>query len=289
MNAMQKAQVILPLSATRGFRDPCAIFSNGVCHVYYTLVCQEEGGQAFTLAESVSEDHVHFSEPRALLPLDPVLNYSSPGNVFEYGGRYHICFQTYPRPNSETYGNQDSRLFLMHSDDLTEWSAPDLLRVKGDIPRGDMGRMIDPYILREDDGGFLCFFKQNGVSVSRSDDLKHWTFLGSADCGENVCVLRIGKWVGILHSPRNGVGLMLTRDLKEYVDCGVSMLGCEAEPWAKDRVTAGFVLEHDGENLMFFHGDDEDRFVFGASLALIRNFDLFEAYPRAKQFLLEGL
>ena len=129
------------------------------------------------------------------------------------------------------------------------------------------------------------FFKQNGVSISRSRDLKHWEYLGHTACGENVCVLRLGAWYGILHSPENGVGLLLSRDLKEFIDCGVSMLGCEHEPWARDRVTAGFALEHEGQTLLFFHGDNEDAYVFGASLALIPSFDLLEAFPEAGKYL----
>ena len=280
-----KPLVILPQTETQSFRDPCAVWKEGVCHLYYTLVYQTNLGQAFTLAESVSRDLVHFSSPRVLLPVDIRRNYSSPGNVFLYDGMYYICFQTYPRPNGETYGNQDSRIYLMHSRDLIAWSEPELIAVKGEMPDSDIGRMIDPYILREADGSFLCFFKQNGVSISKSFDLKHWEFLRNASCGENVCVLRLDSWYGILHSPTNGVGLLLSRDLEHFIDCGVSMLGCEEETWARNRVTAGCLIEHEGENLLFFHGDNESRYLFGASMALVRHFDLFEAFPKAKQYL----
>ena len=280
-----KAQVILPQTPTRGFRDPCVVFHDGVCHVYYTLVCQEPGGQALALAESVSADLVHFTEPRILLAPDPAYNYSSPGNVFMHDGQFHICFQTYPRPNGEIYGNHDSRLFIMHSTDLVSWSEPELLRVKGETPVAEMGRMIDPYILQDADGAFLCFYKQNGVSVSRSADLIHWEYIGHTACGENVCVLRRGEWYAILNSPENGVNLLLTKDLREFTDCGTSCLGCAGELWAKDRVTAGFALEHDGELMLFFHGDNEDDYLFGASIALIRRFDLLEAFPDARKYL----
>lgn len=280
-----KPLVILSQTETLSFRDPCAIWKDGICHLYYTLVYQTNLGQAFTLAESVSRDLVHFSSPRVLLPTDSRWNYSSPGNVFQYGGLYYICFQTYPRPNGETYGNQDSRLYLMHSRDLTTWSEPEIIAVKGEMPVSDMGRMIDPYILQEPDGSFLCFFKQNGVSISKSCDLKQWKYLKHTSCGENVCVFRLGSWYGILHSPANGVGLLLSRDLEHFIECGVSMLGCEMESWAKDRVTAGFLIEHEGENILFFHGDNESRYVFGASMALIRHFDLLEVFPKAKQYI----
>ena len=37
-----------------------------------------------------------------------------------------------------------------------------------------------------------CFYKQNGVSTSRSlgGGLDRWEFVGSTESGENVCVLR---------------------------------------------------------------------------------------------------
>ena len=145
--------------------------------------------------------------------------------------------------------------------------------------------MIDPYILLDADGTFLCFFKQNGVSISLSKDLIHWEFMGHAACGENVCVLRCNEWYAILHSPENGVGLLLSKDLEQFMNCGISMLGCEGMLWAKDRVTADFALEHDGETLLFFHGDNEDDYMFGASLAMIRHFDLLEAFPKVKSYL----
>ena len=63
------------------------------------------------------------------------------------------------------------------------------------------------------------------------------------------------------------------------------MLSCESELWAKDRVTAGFAVEREGETILFFHGDNEDAYVFGASLALIRHFDLLKAFPQAAEVL----
>ena len=72
----------------------------------------------------------------------------------------------------------DSRIFLMRSDDLVHWDDPELLRVKGDaVPREEMERMIDPYLLEDKDepGKFWCFYKQAGVSLSWSRDLVHWS------------------------------------------------------------------------------------------------------------------
>ena len=286
MNTFQdRIQVVLAQRANMGFRDPCAYVKDGVCHLYYTLVSEEADGQYFYLAESVSTDLQNFSEPRILTPRDKNLEYSSPGNVFFREGQYHMCMQTYPRPEGEVFGNQDSRIFLMHSPDLENWSEPELIRVKGDIPREEMGRMIDPYILEEENGELICFFKQNGVSYSRSRDMEHWSFIGSTGCGENVSVVKRNGWTCILHSPKTGVGLLLTKDLEHFIDCGVNTFGAENYAWAKDRVTAGFALEHEGETILFFHGDNEEDYVFGASIALIRNFDLTEAYPAAAEYL----
>ena len=278
-----KPCVILPKTPSHAYRDPCAIFQDGICHLFCTLVRQQNGAQVMGLVHSISTDLIHFTEPEPILPLDPALNYSSPGNVLSAFGQYWLCFQTYPRPKGEIYGNADSRLFLMHSTDLLSWSEPEIIPVMGDIPVSEMGRMIDPFLLALPDGSFLCLFKQNGVSISRSTDLRHWTFLGSHPCGENVCafVIRPGLY-GLLHSPKNGVGLLLTRDFETFQDCGISMLDTDGALWARDRVTAGFFLPR--EQLLFFHGDNEEDFVFGASVALIRHANLSVLYPGLKEW-----
>ena len=70
-----------------------------------------------------------------------------------------------------------------------------LLRVKGpDVPVEAMGRMIDPFLLQDaaDPGKWWCFYKQNGVSMSLSRDLKQWTYFGRTEAGENACILMDG-------------------------------------------------------------------------------------------------
>jgi hypothetical protein len=275
----QTANVIFPQTKERAYRDPCAYKKDGICHLYYSLVQNETDGQYFYVAESTSSDMEHWSEPRILTKRGKDLNYSSPGNVFFYDGFYWMCLQTYPRENGEIYGNAASRIFLMKSKDLTDWSEPSLLRVKGDgVTQEEMGRMIDPYIIRNGDQ-FICFYKQNGVSFSTSDDLKHWTFAGSTACGENVSVIRKNGYYYIFHSPKNGIGLLRTKDLQTFEDCGVTTLGQERYEWARDRITAGFVLEEENGMTLFFHGDREDDYVFGASLAMIENWKMEDWFP----------
>lgn len=166
----------------------------------------------------------------------------------------------------------------MKSRDLMNWSNPKILMVMGDIPIKDMGRMIDPYILF-DDGVFFCFFKQNGMSFSKSKDLKHWEYKGCTDCGENVCVLKIDDEYLIFNSPENGIALLKTNDFSAFKQCPTTYLNQSNWIWAKDRITAGFVLEISDERrkykyAMFFHGDNEEDYLFGASIGVAFSNDL---------------
>ncbi len=270
------AKVILMQNKAQGFRDPCAIFSNGIYHLYYSLVQNEADGQFFYLAESISYDLKTWTKPRIFSQKGAEYNYSSPGNVFVKDNKYYMCIQTYPRRSGELFGNENSRIYLICSTDLVSWSSPKLLKVKGDIPVEEMGRMIDPYIVPLDDG-FICFYKQNGVSYSKSKDLTNWEYVGNcAECGENVCVIKENSDYYILHSPQNGLGLLRTNDFVNFENLGVTILNQSNYQWAKDRLTAGFVFtsgrNHD-KDILFFHGDDESDYMFGASIAMIKNWN----------------
>ena len=184
--------VLLRGDAKTAYRDPAVFYRDGCFYLYFTLVETEEDGAVYLyLAMTTSTDLVHFTPVRKLSERDRALNYSSPGSIIRFGGRFCLCCQTYCRENGEKYGNANCRIWLRRSDDLIHWDAPELLRVKGDaVPDAEMGRMIDPYLLedREEPGKYWCFFKQNGVSLSHSRDLVHWEYAGHADSGENVCV-----------------------------------------------------------------------------------------------------
>ena len=209
--------VLLRGDAHTAYRDPAAYFHAGVFYLYFTLVETEPDGTVYLyLAMTTSTDLIRFTPVRKLSPRDRTLNLSSPGNVIRFGGRFCLCCQSYCRENGEKYGNANCRLWLLRSDDLVHWDAPELLRVKGDaVPREEMGRMIDPYLLEDKDepGKYWCFYKQNGVSLSSSRDLEHWEYAGHTDCGENVCVEVVGSEYWLWHSPPNGIGLMRSSDL----------------------------------------------------------------------------
>ncbi|MCM1115028.1 MAG: hypothetical protein NC397_05980 [Clostridium sp.] len=277
---MEKDQIIFSQTEKYAFRDPAAYIFNGEIYVFFSLVINENDNQYFCVAVSKSKDFENWSEPKILTEKDTSKNYSSPGNIIEYNGAYYLCIQTYPRPNGEKYGNENSRIYTMKTTDFENWSQPKLIQVKGDIPEEEMGRMIDPYILKDNDK-FICFFKQNGVSFSESKDMKAWEFKGYTDCGENVCVIKEADEYIIFNSPENGINLLSTKDFRKFNSLGTVYLNQKNKPWAKDRITAGFVLDisemHMGyKYAMFYHGDMEDNYIFAASLAVAFSNDLKE-------------
>lgn len=248
------------------YRDPAAHYHDGVFRVFHSLVRREEDGHYYWyLAVTESRDLVDWTQPRTLTPRDLHLNFSSPGNVVRVGDRWLLCLQTYPTPNNEIHANEAARIWLMESRDLVTWSKPQLMRVKGpDVPVDEMGRMIDPYLIRDKDdpAKWWCFYKQNGVSMSYTYDFETWTYFGRADAGENVCVLVDGDEYVLIHSPGNGVGVKRSRDLRSWRDVGVYTLGQEEWPWAQGRLTAAHVLDlrdrpEVGKYLMFFHGSSK--------------------------------
>ncbi len=261
-----ESPIILRGGTKWAYRDPAVVYHEGTFYLYYTLSeMADDGGYYNMTALSKSRDLVHWSKPRVLTPRDRKLNYSSPGNVIRYEGKWVICLQTYPTPNLERWGNATSRIWIQRSDDLESWSPPELLRVKGpDVAVEDMGRMIDPYLIEDADepGKWWCFYKQNGVSMSWSRDLKTWHYVGRRAAGENVTILRHeGKYV-MFHSPSNGIGVKASQRLDDWgKDVQLLRLGQERWPWARSRLTAATVVDltkqpEVGKFIMFFHGAD---------------------------------
>jgi hypothetical protein len=282
------APVFLRGDSYTAHRDPAGHYHNGLFRVFHTRVHHESDGfyYAFT-AVTESRNLIDWSEPKILTPKDLRLNYSSPGNIIRYGGKWRLCLQTYPMRNRDRFGDETARIFLMQSDDLVEWRTPELMRVKGpETPIEAMGRMIDPYLIEDKDepGKWWCFYKQNGASLSYTYDFETWTYVGRMDSGENVCVLVDNDEYVLFHSPRNGVGIKRSKDLKTWTDHELLTFDQQHWEWAKGRLTAGHVLDlrHEpgiGKFIMFFHGsvsrDIQPRETHGnASLALAWSDDL---------------
>jgi hypothetical protein len=281
---------VLVGDAQVSYRDPAALLVDGELHLWFTENhALPEGGMRSHLAEIRSRDLRHWTAPHPLTaPGDP-RNWSSPGNVVRHGDEWVLCLQTYPTPPGGYIGDDTCRIYTMRSRDLADWSEPELLRVKGDaVDEAGMGRMIDPYLLRDKDDPELwwCFYKQNGVSISRSRDLRAWEYVGRTDCGENVSALvRDGEYL-LMHSPgADGMGLLATPDLRQFRELVPEhiLLGYPAWDWARRRLTAGTVLDlRDvpgiGKYLMFYHGSAElpaaHEHVSASSLGLAWSDDL---------------
>jgi hypothetical protein len=246
------------------YRDPTAHYNEGIFRLFYTLVETEPNGDVYMYtAMSESRDLVSWSSPKRLTPRDRSLNFSSPGNIIQHEDRWVMCLQTYPRPEGEKYGNHNSRIWTMESTDLVHWTEPELLKLKGDLVSVEnMGRMIDPYLIESKDepGKWWCFYKQYGVSLSYSYDLRHWTYYGNESAGENVCIIKNENQYVMFHSPKNGIGVMRSFDLRTWSHDGALLtLGQQDWDWARGRITAGFVLDCRlvpgiEKFLMFFHG-----------------------------------
>lgn len=275
------------------YRDPAVLFHNDQFFLFFTLVKTiNEEIYSFT-ATSKSFDLINWSPINILTPRDQNLNFSSPGNVVRYKGKWLLCLQSYPRPDyisgdKVRYGSNDSRVFTMESKDLENWSPPKLLKVKGpSISKDKMGRMIDPYLIEDKDekGKWWCFYKQNGVSMSYTYDFLNWTFYGNTNSGENVCVLNDGGEYVMFHSPSNGIGIKRSTNLKDWQSFGSQItLGQKHWRWAKGRITAGAVVdlrEIKGieRYVMFFHGsgpnkESEGDFDKNSSLGIAWSEDL---------------
>lgn len=269
---------ILLGDANTAYRDPAVYEKDGMFFLFYTLVEIEKTGGIYSYtAQSESRNLLEWTKPRILTPRDQNLNYSSPGNIVKDGDEYVLCLQTYPRPgntvtNMPMFAGENARLYTMRSKDLRSWSAPELIRVKGpEVPFEKMGRMIDPYLLRDrdDPDKWWCFFKQNGASRAHSRDLRTWTFDGRVPAGENACVVvKDGEYV-LFHSPNNGIAVKRSRDLVNWTDDSkLITLGQSGWNWAKGRITAGTVIDARhvkgvGKYLMFYHGSGPKKEIEG--------------------------
>ena len=250
------------------YRDPAVLFHNNQFYLFFTLVKIIKGEIFSFTASSKSEDLINWSHIKILTPMDQNLNFCSPGNIIKYNGKWILCLQTYPRPgyfsgDKVRYGSEDSRIFIMKSNDLDNWTYPEILKVKGiKTPIDKMGRMIDPYLIEDKDinGKWWCLYKQNGVSMSYTYDFKNWTFFDNVNSGENVCVLKDDNQYVMFHSPQNGIGIKRSDNFKDWSSFGgLITLGQKQWDWAKGRITAGAVVDLRGikgieKYIMFFHG-----------------------------------
>ena len=251
-------------------RDPAMVFHDGLFHCFHTAAERREHGYALFLDVATSADLAHWS-PSRRLTTSP-LSFSSPGNAIRTGGRWVLCFQSYPIPPGELYGSEESRLWLAESDDLVTWTDPRCIVEQG--CRADWAgsvRQIDPYLVAHD-GRFWCFYKTRGcLGVLASDDLRHWVeaspsrpVLGPDQTPdgatvENPCIVPDGDEFVMFFAPcrtGRGVGVARSTDLLDWRD--VRYLDFPPLPWAPGGPTAAMVLDMRdrlGRWLMAFHGE----------------------------------
>ncbi len=288
-----KSPIVFKGDDQTAYRDPAVLYHDNKLYLFFTLIRTEAGKVYSYTAMSHSSDLKNWSPVKIITPKDQSLDFCSPGNVVRYHNEWIICLQTYPRPDYTVaqmprFGTGDARLYIMRSKDLENWSTPEMMKVKSpEVSFAKMGRMIDPYLLEDktEKGKWWCFYKQNGVSMSYSYDLKKWTFFGYTESGENACVLYENKEYILFHSPKNGIAIKRSSDLKNWKDWGkLITLGQDHWDWAKGRITAGVALDISGNKkfgkyVMFFHGsgpltEEKGGFDKNASLGIARSDNL---------------
>jgi predicted GH43/DUF377 family glycosyl hydrolase len=258
--------IVLAGDANQAFRDPAACYNDGVLRLFYTYWLKDPDHKRYSYtAVSKTRDLKNWTKPRIITPKDLNLNFSSPGNVIRYGDEWILCHQTYPTPKGQKYGNQDCRIWINRSKDLENWGPPEMLMVKGpNVPVKDMGRLIDPYLVKDKDvpGKWWCFFDDNAVNMSYSYDLKTWTYFKRMPCGENPCVLIDNDEYLLIYDPKDealGAGLMRSKDMTNWIDIGQRIpIGDDHWKWAPQGIQAAFIIDlrqvkQFGKYLMFFH------------------------------------
>ena len=251
-------------------RDPALVYDRGTFHCFHTAAESRPGGYRLFLDVTTSTDLAEWSPPRRLTTSE--LSFSSPGNAIRHNGRWVLCLQSYPIRPGELYGSEDSRLWLMDSGGLIEWTEPRMIAPEGcRAAWANTPRQIDPYLLAHD-GRFWCLYKAKGcLGLLVSDDLVDWAeaaadapVLSGEDTPdgatvENPCVVRDGDEFVLLFAPcrrGRGVGVARSEDLLRWRD--VRYLDLPALPWAPGGPTAAMVLDlrrQVGRWVMAFHGE----------------------------------
>jgi hypothetical protein len=266
-------------------RDPVLHYHQGVLRCYYTAV----DGAGLFVDEIHSSDFITWSEPRRLT--GPGLNFSSPGNVIRVGDRWILCVQSYPILPGEKYGSEESRLWLMSSDNLVDWSEPE--QINPDGCRGtwtDSPRQIDPYLVSWQDQ-YWCFYKTSGcLGLLVSGDLRNWSEaipdrpVISRDrtpdgaTVENPCVIHDGESFVMFFARvgrERGIGVARSSNLTDWED--IRYLEFPDLAWADSGPTAAMVIDlrdSHGFWLMAFHGERDDDVHGKAALGLAISTDL---------------
>jgi predicted GH43/DUF377 family glycosyl hydrolase len=187
-------------------RDPAVFIHEEKVYLYFTWYDAEN--DKWYVGMTQTEDFINFSEVKIITP--PC--YASPGNIMKVENKFIICFQR--------YGMTPNMIALAWSEDLVNWSEPELVFNTGAENKWNLDvRTIDPYIVKHD-RQYYCFYTGskppvddkcgcNLIGLAKSPDLKNWQDISlekpaldmeyeweKPDGVENNCVIRLknGKW-----------------------------------------------------------------------------------------------
>ena len=108
-------------NATTAYRDPAALWADGVCHLFFTLVETERDGGVYSyVAMSTSRDLLHWKPVTKLTPRCD-RDYSSPGNVVRDGDEWVLCFQSYPRPEPEGDFDRNASISVVVAEKINDF------------------------------------------------------------------------------------------------------------------------------------------------------------------------
>lgn len=237
------------------YRNPAMLYHEERFYLFFTR-SEIVGDSVYSYTvQSESEDLIQWTQPRRIVPNLQSKNYSGAGSVIRFRDEWLLCLHSYPRPGYTVgqmprYGDATARLYLLRSKDLQNWSEPELMRVKGDVPEEEMGRMINPFLVRDKDDPdkWWCFYKQNGICASYSYDLKNWTYFGNfPTIGEGSSILVENNEYILFSSLWNGIRIRKSRSMQNWVNWGgLITLGQSEWPWARGRISAGMVVNLNG-------------------------------------------
>ena len=111
--------------------------------------------------------------------------------------------------------------------------------------------------------------------MSWSRDLNTWTFAGHISAAENPCVIVDRNEYVLFDSPKGGIGVRRSPDLRNWREVALLTLGQQDWPWAQGRLTAGFVLDlRDllavGKAILFFMARATRRRIHAAASTILR-------------------
>lgn len=268
-------------------RDPAAIYYNGIFKCFHSAFEQKNGKKLFYINVCESQDLVSWSNVRRLTTSE--LNFSSPGNIIKIKDKWIMCVQSYPIKPGSIHGSEESRLWLMESNDLITWSEPRIIKEEGcEGTWTNSHRQIDPYLLYHENK-FWCFYKTSGsIGLLVSDDLSKWReavkdrpVLSPEDTPdgstvENPCVIKYNDQFIMFFAPcreGRGIGIARSKNLIDWID--VKYLNFPQLSWAPCGPTAPMVLDmrkEFGKWIMFFHGERHG--LFSAAIGLAWSDDL---------------